>query len=65
LAMFRIGSGLFIPAYLTVILYRTFASSKEDGNFILMSGTTVSTWRLIIVLMLSLLLALAVSTSVP
>ena len=37
--MFRIGSALFIPSYLTVILYRTFASSEEDGNFILMAGT--------------------------
>ena len=36
--MFRIGSLLFIPAYLTVILYRPFASPDDDGNLILMAG---------------------------
>ncbi|KAF7971094.1 hypothetical protein HWV62_22086 [Athelia sp. TMB] len=39
LAMFRIGSLLFIPAYLTVTLYRVFASETEDGNFFLMTVT--------------------------
>jgi hypothetical protein len=43
LAMFRIGSLLFIPAYLTVIMYRVFAHSTEDGNFFLMSALTLST----------------------
>lgn len=38
LAMFRLGSFLFIPAYLTVILYRVFASASDDGNFFLMAG---------------------------
>jgi len=43
LAMFRIGSALFIPSYLTVILYRAFASPDDDGNFIVMAGLTIST----------------------
>ncbi|KZP15768.1 major facilitator superfamily MFS-1 [Athelia psychrophila] len=43
LAMFRIGSLLFIPAYLTVILYRVFASETDDGNFILMTALAIST----------------------
>ena len=38
MAMFRLGSFLCIPAYLTVILYRVFASSTDDGNFFLMTG---------------------------
>jgi hypothetical protein len=38
LAMFRIGSLLFIPAYLTVTMYRGFASSNDEGSFILMAG---------------------------
>jgi hypothetical protein len=38
LAMFRLGAALFIPAYLTVILYRAFASPTDDGNIILMTG---------------------------
>lgn len=37
--MFRIGSLLFIPAYLTVILYRVFANSTDEGNLVLMAGT--------------------------
>jgi hypothetical protein len=36
--MFRLGSLLFIPAYLSVVLYRPFASANDDGNFILMTG---------------------------
>ena len=36
--MFRIGSLLFIPAYLTVILYRPLASAEDDGNVLLMAG---------------------------
>ncbi|KAA1472420.1 major facilitator superfamily MFS-1 [Dentipellis sp. KUC8613] len=43
LAMFRLGSLLFIPAYLTVVLYRAFASAEDDGNFILMSALALST----------------------
>ncbi|KZS87233.1 hypothetical protein SISNIDRAFT_318515 [Sistotremastrum niveocremeum HHB9708] len=39
LAMFRIGSLLFIPAYLTVIIYRAFASPDEDGNILVMTCT--------------------------
>ncbi|KAG1753532.1 major facilitator superfamily domain-containing protein [Suillus paluster] len=38
LAMFRLGSLLFIPAYLTVTMYRGFASSNDEGSFILMAG---------------------------
>ena len=41
LAMFRIGAMLFIPSYLSVILYRVFASASDDGNLILMSGVFV------------------------
>ncbi|KZT69917.1 major facilitator superfamily MFS-1 [Daedalea quercina L-15889] len=43
LAMFRIGSLLFIPAYLSVILYRVFASPNDDGNPILMAALALST----------------------
>ncbi|KAF7980507.1 hypothetical protein HWV62_38018 [Athelia sp. TMB] len=39
LSMFRIGSLLFVPAYLTVTLYRVFASEEEDGNAFLMTDT--------------------------
>lgn len=42
LAMFRIGSLLFIPAYLSVILYRVLAGPNDDGNPILMAGTCFS-----------------------
>ncbi|KAJ3535728.1 hypothetical protein NM688_g6935 [Phlebia brevispora] len=43
LAMFRIGSLLYIPAYLSVILYRVFASASDDGNFFLMCALAIST----------------------
>jgi hypothetical protein len=43
LAMFRIGSSLFIPSYLTVILYRAFAAPDDDGNFVVMAALAVST----------------------
>ncbi|XP_006463367.1 hypothetical protein AGABI2DRAFT_152546 [Agaricus bisporus var. bisporus H97] len=44
LAMFRVGSLLFIPSYLSVVLYRAFASSSHDGgNFILMTALALST----------------------
>ncbi|EKM57989.1 uncharacterized protein PHACADRAFT_251932 [Phanerochaete carnosa HHB-10118-sp] len=43
LAMFRIGSLLYIPAYLSVILYRVFASDKDDGNLVLMGALAIST----------------------
>lgn len=36
--MFRIGTLLYIPAYLSVILYRVFASASDDGNLVLMAG---------------------------
>lgn len=36
--MFRIGSLLFIPAYLSVTLYRPLGSPNDDGNVILMAG---------------------------
>ncbi|KAK7044747.1 histone H2B [Favolaschia claudopus] len=43
LAMFRVGSALFIPAYLVVTLLRPFASASDDGNLVLMSALAVST----------------------
>ncbi|OBZ67513.1 Protein ZINC INDUCED FACILITATOR 1 [Grifola frondosa] len=43
LSMFRIGSLLFIPSYLSVILYRIFANPSEDGNLILMAALALST----------------------
>jgi hypothetical protein len=43
LAMFRIGSALFIPAYLTVTLYRPFASANDDGSVALMAALSFST----------------------
>jgi len=36
--MFRIGSALYIPSYLTVTLYRPFASANDDGSTALMTG---------------------------
>ncbi|KAI0266493.1 hypothetical protein BC834DRAFT_874860 [Gloeopeniophorella convolvens] len=38
LAMFRLGSLLFIPAYISVTMYRAFASSQGDGSVVLMGG---------------------------
>ncbi|RDB29876.1 hypothetical protein Hypma_013955 [Hypsizygus marmoreus] len=43
LAMFRVGSLLFVPAYLSVILYRPFASANDDGNFLVMTALALST----------------------
>ncbi|KAF9653498.1 major facilitator superfamily MFS-1 [Thelephora ganbajun] len=43
LAMFRIGSALFVPSYLTVALYRPFASANDDGSAILMAALSFST----------------------
>jgi len=43
LAMFRIGSLLYIPAYLSVTLYRVFASENNDGSVLLMGALAVST----------------------
>ncbi|KAI0828591.1 major facilitator MFS-1 [Trametes gibbosa] len=43
LSMFRLGSLLFIPSYLTVIMYRVFASPSDDGNLVLMSALAFST----------------------
>ncbi|KAJ7359424.1 major facilitator superfamily domain-containing protein [Mycena albidolilacea] len=43
LAMFRIGSVLFVPAYLVVTLLRPFASASADGNLALMSALAIST----------------------
>lgn len=37
--MFRLGSLLFIPAYLTVTLYRHFASDGNGNSFFVMAGT--------------------------
>ena len=37
LAMFRLGSLLFIPAYASVTIYRIFASADQNGNFLLMT----------------------------
>ncbi|VDC00276.1 unnamed protein product [Peniophora sp. CBMAI 1063] len=42
LSMFRIGTLLFIPGYVTVTLYRVFASADDDGNAILMTALAVS-----------------------
>ncbi|KAF8503894.1 major facilitator MFS-1 [Hysterangium stoloniferum] len=42
LAMFRIGSLLFIPAYISVTLFRVFASA-DGGNFFLMTLLAIST----------------------
>ncbi|TDL25171.1 major facilitator superfamily MFS-1 [Rickenella mellea] len=43
LAMFRIGSLLFIPSYLSVILYRPLASPTDSGNLVVMTGLALST----------------------
>jgi hypothetical protein len=43
LAMFRIGSALFIPGYITVVLYRGLAGSSADGSALLMSLLALST----------------------
>ena len=36
LAMFRLGTLLFIPGYLTVALYRVLASPESGGSLLLM-----------------------------
>ncbi|KAI0792440.1 major facilitator superfamily domain-containing protein [Abortiporus biennis] len=43
LSMFRIGCLLFIPAYLTVIMYRVFASDEGEASLILMGALALST----------------------
>jgi len=43
LAMFRIGSALFVPSYLTVTLYRSLASANDDGSVVLMAALSFST----------------------
>ncbi|TFK19579.1 major facilitator superfamily MFS-1 [Coprinopsis marcescibilis] len=43
LAMFRIGSIIFIPSYLTVTLYRPLASAEDGGNALLMMALIFST----------------------
>ncbi|KAJ7598924.1 hypothetical protein C8J56DRAFT_1157982 [Mycena floridula] len=45
LTMFRMGSLLFIPAYLSTVLYQPLASPGNDGNLILMSGMESSSRR--------------------
>ena len=40
--MFRVGSALYIPSYLTVVLYRAFATDGDDGNFVVMAGKFAS-----------------------
>jgi len=41
--MFRIGSLLFIPAYLTVVLYRFLATEGPGNNFFVMTALALST----------------------
>jgi hypothetical protein len=36
LAMFRLGTFLFIPGYLTVAMYRVLASPESGGTLLLM-----------------------------
>jgi hypothetical protein len=36
LAMFRLGTFLFIPGYITITLYRVFASADSGGTLLLM-----------------------------
>ncbi|KAH7096911.1 major facilitator superfamily MFS-1 [Auriculariales sp. MPI-PUGE-AT-0066] len=44
LNMFRIGSALYIPAYLSVIMYRTiFVSDKTEGGVMVMGALALST----------------------
>lgn len=43
LAMFRIGSLLFIPAYLTVIMYRYLATEGPGNNLLVMTALAIST----------------------
>lgn len=47
--MFRLGSLLFIPAYLSVTLYHPLAGSGDSGGIILMAGElkcyTYSQWK--------------------
>lgn len=43
--MFRIGVALFLPAYLTVTLYRPFASAGDDGSAVLMFGEYAASYH--------------------
>lgn len=48
--MYRVGSVLFVPSYLSVVLYRVFASPSNDGNFILMTGKFLLGFPMFVVL---------------
>jgi len=41
--MFRLGTFLFIPGYVTVVLYRLLASPTSGGSLIVMIPLTIST----------------------
>ncbi|GJJ14933.1 hypothetical protein Clacol_009203 [Clathrus columnatus] len=43
LSMFRVGALLFIPAYLSVPIYRSFTNANGDGNFFVMTMLILST----------------------
>jgi len=43
LAMYRLGTFLFVPGYLTVTLYRVLASPESGGSMIIMIPLTIST----------------------
>lgn len=43
LAMFRLGTLLFIPGYITVTFYRVFAGPESGGSLLLMICLTIST----------------------
>jgi MFS family permease len=43
LAMFRLGTLLFIPGYTTITLYRVFASPQSGASLLLMIPLTIST----------------------
>jgi len=43
LAMFRLGTLLFIPGYVSVALYRLFAGPESGGSLIIMIPLTIST----------------------
>lgn len=45
LSMFRVGALLFIPAYLSVAIYRPFTNTNGDGNVFVMACTYLPSYQ--------------------
>lgn len=66
LTMYRLGTILFIPAYLTVVLYRVpFGYPYDRKKWVLMTGETWTNYLLSTSMMMFKNIVLALSTYVP